>query len=579
MTRPPLARCIVPALLVLIVAGPFTIHHLVNDDPTATLATLGQERLVIMTPHGDQIRQAFAHAFNVWRHRRGEPAVYFDYRTMGGTSDLRKQVFSQFAALVRHQRENDGIGVDLFFGGGPYEHDKLADGITVQRDGAKVSIPLSVPCGIPSAALAAAFPEEWIGGEPLLRRDPATGHPLWIGTALSSFGIVSNHDVLAMLNLPLPKTWADLGDARYAGWVAMADPGHSGSVAATCHTVLQHKGWHRGWEILRRIYANARYFASSASKVPLDVSAGEAAAGMCIDFYGRYQAGAMPDERIAYVDPRRDRTDGAPLETAVTADPISILRGSPSPKLARTFVRWVLSTEAQRLWQRHPGTEGGPRRHALRRVPVRRDLFTTKEMALWTDPANPFLSAKPLPPGMPNFYRLVAPLSHAMAIDIHDDLKAAWRAIHDHRDDNCRRHMLTLFDAMPPNAEDTDQDAGITIPWPPDLSSEVVAAIIADPTNARYAEVIETIGSFAQRLKQRYTTPGSTRNWNDEERLRRDRLAWTRFFRSNYREIVAISSNAATCSSTPSASASKSYPPSKVETIRPSQWRTAAAVK
>lgn len=573
MHRHAFARYIVPAILALVVGTPFFVRQLTGRHRPITTVDDTPLRLIIMTPHGDQIRNAFAHAYNASRRADGAREVHLDFRTMGGTSDLRKQVFSQFTALARRGREDDGIGVDIFFGGGPYEHDKLAHGITMQRNGEDVTFSVSMPIDMTTKALTAVFPEATIGGEPLFRRDRVTGRPLWVGTALSSFGIVANRDLLAMLDLPEPRTWSDLGDPRYANWVAMADPGHSGSVAATCNTVLQRKGWHHGWAILRRVFANARYFSSSATKVPLDVSAGEAAAGMCIDFYGRYQASAMPDQRIVYVDPRESRTDNAPLATAVTADPISVLRGAPSPELAHNFVRWVLSAEAQRLWQRRPGTEGGPVQHALRRIPVRRDLFTAREMAHWIDRSNPFLSAKPLPPGIPSFYRLVAPLSHAIAIDIHNDLRAAWQAIDAHPHDACRHAMLALFDAMP----GAENDHGLTIPWPDDMAPQVVSVVLAHPDDARYDKVIEAIRAFAGRAKQRYTTPGSTHSWNDSAKLRRDRLAWMRFFRANYRRIIDLANNPSTCPATASASASKSYPPSRVETSRPAQWRSAAA--
>src|SRR5260221_447862 len=46
-------------------------------------------------------------------------------------------------------------------------------------------------------------------------------------------------------------------------------------------------GWKRGMSDLLKIAANARYFADSSPLVPIDVSRGEAAAGVAIDFYAR----------------------------------------------------------------------------------------------------------------------------------------------------------------------------------------------------------------------------------------------------------------------------------------------------
>ena len=42
--------------------------------------------------------------------------------------------------------------------------------------------------------------------------------------------------------------------------------------------------------LLMRIGANSRYFTDASTKIAIDVAAGEAAAGMTIDFYGRFQS-------------------------------------------------------------------------------------------------------------------------------------------------------------------------------------------------------------------------------------------------------------------------------------------------
>ena len=80
------------------------------------------------------------------------------------------------------------------------------------------------------------------------------------------------------------------------------------------------------------------------------MAAGEAAAAICIDFYGRYEAqrtrdaaiqaglqGADAKGRIGYVSP--------PGETVIDPDPIGLLNGAPDPELARRFVEFVLSED------------------------------------------------------------------------------------------------------------------------------------------------------------------------------------------------------------------------------------------
>ncbi len=498
-------RLVLLGLLGIILGVPF-----VARPPQEVITRAGVDpTLVIISPHNEQIRFEFSRAFNEHRQQRGQPRVHFDWRSSGGTSDLRKMILADFQARAEDGREDDGIGADLFFGGGDYEHGKIARGITVTTDDQTRHVDIVVPLQIDDAAFEHTFPEPVIGGEPLYDRNRA-----WVGVVLSSFGIVYNRDVLQMLDLPEPKTWSDLTDPRYRSQIALADPAHSGSLAATYNTILRREGWTEGWWLLRRVFANARYFTSSANKVPVDVSAGEAAAGMCIDFYGRYQAGAIGGDRVGYVDPL--------YATAITADPITILRGAPNLELAQEFVRWLLLPETQLLWQTRRGEEFGPVKFELRRLPIRRDLYQQAGMANWTDQVKPFEITKPFPRAMPNYYATVAPIAHAMAIDIHLELQAAWEVLATHSDHPRYDEMVRLFDAMPPT---------LTLNWPqPELATQW-REIIEQPEHPRYAEVAHVLKDFMGTLDKR---------WKDPDQMLRDRLDFTLFFRENYRQLIAL---------------------------------------
>jgi hypothetical protein len=304
--------------------------------------------------------------------------------------------------------------------------------------------------------------------------------------------------------------------------VVLADPSHSGSITATYNTILQRAGWEEGWKILRRCFANARYFTNNSSRVPVDVSTGEAGAGMCIDFYGRYQVGAVTPGRLGYVDPPEGMT-------AITADPISILRGAPSRELANEFVLWLLTPQPQQLWQKQLGTDGGPEKFELRRVPIRSDLYEpdskTAQRDQWVDPLKPYELARPLLPGVPNYFGTVAPITHAIAADVHHELVAAWTAIQEHPDHPRRQEMLRLFDQMPPALE---------VPWPEGHEQayrENWRQYLADPEHPRHEPAAEALDRLVDRV--------ADRSLSREQQLRR-RLEWTEFFVGNYRQIVRI---------------------------------------
>jgi iron(III) transport system substrate-binding protein len=501
-------QIVVVLLLALVLGVPFLLRPHVEGSGAKP-----GDRLIIYSPHNEQIRYEFSRAFNAKRASEGKPPIDFDWRSSGGASDLRKEVSSQFTGLAKKGKEDQGIGADLFFGGGDFEHNQIAAGVTVDGgDGKPRTVQIAEPVGLSPEFLKEVYPESAIAGVPLY-------HPkqLWVGVVLSSFGIIYNNDYLKMINQPVPRTWSDLADPAYSQAVALADPGHSGSIAVTYHTIIQQYGWVEGWASFRRIAANARYFTASASKVPVDVSSGEAAAGMCIDFYGRFQVGAIGEGRLGYIDP--------PKVTAITPDPITILRGAPHLELAREFCAWLLTKEGQRLWVAKTGVPGGPDKYELRRFPVRQDMYTSAEMSLWTDQEKPFEIAAPVLPGTPSYFRMITPISHAMAIDIHEDLRAAWASLSRAKTQNHPKYqeMLALFDSMP---------SDLMISWPTPDCARDWKAILADKKDPRNDALVKALAGFTKKLGDRYR--------QDPEALVSDRLKWTLFFRGNYREVVRL---------------------------------------
>ena len=134
---------------------------------------------------------------------------------------------------------------------------------------------------------------------------------------------------------------------------------------------------------LLKIAANARYFTDSSTIVPMDVSRGDSAAGIAIDFYARVTEESAGSDRMRYFAPM-----GA---TAITPDPVAILAGATGRKLelAEHFVEFLLSPEGQRLWILKPGTPGGPIDRSLRRPPIRHDVYDGDRTG-WADDADPF---------------------------------------------------------------------------------------------------------------------------------------------------------------------------------------------
>ncbi len=337
-----------------------------------------------------------------------------------------------------------GCGIDLFFGGGAFDFERqAAAGLLVARDASGRFGPGALAEEHPEWFSDAVMPQSF-GGEPY--RDAGFR---WVGAVVSAFGICYNRDVLSRLGIEeAPDEWSDLEDPRYLGQIALADPTKSGSTTKAFEMLVQERiqtlarerglpeseavaaGWNDAMRLILRISANSRYFTDSSAKVPRDVAMGDAAAGMCIDFYGRsynelHRDPATGESRIKFVMP-----EGG---TSIGADPIGMLRGAPNPELAHRFIEFVLSPEGQKLWNYRPGAPGGPVRHALRRPPIRRDVYTEANFAHMTDPGfDPYRAAAGFtyhPEWTGSLFTALRFVIRAACMDPHEEQIVAWEAL------------------------------------------------------------------------------------------------------------------------------------------------------
>ncbi len=443
-------RWLLLALPVVLIALPFALRPPPQPEPA--------RQVIVITPHGEAIRTEFSAAFAAWARRELHQEVGIDWRTPGGTGDILRYLDDRFseanaARLGRRSTSfndpkaatgdadrtaflasNDSVGIDVFFGGGefPYRQQAnkgyLVDG-GIQREHPEWFSPSVIP--------------RELSGERMYDQQGR-----YYGACISAFGIAVHHDRLAGLIPPGPiETWRDLAEPRLAGAVVVADPTRSGAIATAFERVLQselaqaaadpdkptaeelERGWNAGWDILRRIAANAAWVSDGASKAVRAVARGDAAAGMCIDFHARAESEwstiSSGATRLSFVVPRAG--------TSLSADPIALLRGSPNRDLGVAFIRFVLSEDGQRLWNYRVGEPGGPQRYALRRLPIRMDLYADQHRQHMSDATvDPFADAArftyrgkltgPL-------YSLIAPLAKGAIFDPRDELQAAWAAI------------------------------------------------------------------------------------------------------------------------------------------------------
>ena len=426
--------------LILVAVGPLLLQR-------AEVVASGDEdvRLVVMSPHNATIRTEFGEAFSkYWEDKTGKK-VFVDWRTPGGASEIRMVLEGDFSRA--DARGDKGIRMDVLFGGGDYDFKALAkkerlEKLTIFDDrkewfGKK---------GI----------KEFFSGERCYGKDRR-----WVGVCMSEFGICYNTDGIKRIGVEAPKTWDDLADPKYYGKIALADPTKSGSVARAFEMLIQQKvnvelvaakrlpgetvndmngrcireGWANGMRLIQKISANARYFTDSASKVPHDVAQGDAVAGMCIDFYGRTYNEKLKkadgSSRLVWISPAGG--------TSTSVDPVGVLRGAPNPKVANGFVEFLLTEKGQMLWNKRPGTKNGPQYSALRRLPIRPDLYTPENIKDFTDAGQLPYQRKD---GLIYDASITGDIIDAMreeirvmCIDTHDELREAWGSLIAHSED------------------------------------------------------------------------------------------------------------------------------------------------
>ena len=257
---------------------------------------MAQDELIIISPHPEGIETEFGKNFEKWYAEQTGRTVKTDWRDVGGTSSNYRFIESEF------KRVPEGIGIDIFFGGGTDNYLRLSNMGWLHA--------YKLP-GTQLEQMRQSFQ-----GIPLYDAEHQ-----WYGAALSSFGIMYNEELRELLQLPKATAWQDLGNLELLGRIGAADPRESGSAHMVYEIILQTLGWEEGFTLLTKLGGNVRGFSAGANAIPTDVVAGQVIYGLAIDFYAYGQIAVVGADKITYVVP----ADGA----VVTADPIAILKGAP----------------------------------------------------------------------------------------------------------------------------------------------------------------------------------------------------------------------------------------------------------
>ncbi len=445
------------------------------------LPTQADDTLVIITPHNESIRLEMDLGFREWYLKKTGRTVAIDWRVPGSTGDIVRYINSMFVNAFRVYWENTlqrkwsskiqegftqlhpgdpegqearnaflhsdiGCGIDLFFGGGVVEHKRESDMGHVVSSGVVESHP-EIFCDY-------CIPLHLSGD---ILWDPKG---TWIGTSLSSFGIMYNTDRISDLKFEKdPTQWVDLISHKLYRQIAMVDPMQSSVVIKCLEMILQqqmkfvrsdilsrtgrneltedelhevlNKGWLNGLKIIQKIMANARYFTDNSVTTVWDVCMGNCSVGIVVDFYGRHQRELTRSrggsDRLRFVLPKGG--------SCISPDPIAMFRGAPHRSVAQAFIEYVVSAEGQERIGFKTGTPHGPQYYALHRTPMRKDFYKEEKQKYMSTPdMNPFSEEDEFP-YQPQWtgtaFGAIRMLSKVLFMDPFTELSKAWKAIID----------------------------------------------------------------------------------------------------------------------------------------------------
>ena len=215
---------------------------------------------------------------------------------------------------------------------------KMASGDIIKRAAAEASNPQAdviwsiggEQLEANSNILAQYIPKEWAKINPVFK----------VGTNWLPYTGIMNVFIINTKLVPAdkaPKSWTDLGDARFAKMISSARADKSGSsYMQLCNVVTIYKD--KGWDIYKSILKNVVVSGSSGA-VPKFVNDGEAMVGITLeDNAYRYVKGGGPVQ-IVY-----------PSDGAVAApDGLALVKGGPNPEAGKAFIDWCLSKPIQEV--------------------------------------------------------------------------------------------------------------------------------------------------------------------------------------------------------------------------------------
>jgi iron(III) transport system substrate-binding protein len=302
-------KLIVFYLILSLMLVPYTVAAKLSQSSQSNL-NIGpqyENTLVLITPSNSLLLQSVQQAFQTYAKDKLGIDVKVEL-IQAGSPECMNRIIAW----------NGAPDADIFFGGDLIYHWKLkAKGLLEPYK--------------PNSPEYDALPTTFMG-MPLKDPDNMWHPKLWWG-----HGFMYNTEVLNKLKLTPPKSWDDLLDPKWKDLIVMCTPSRSSSTYINVFIIIQNRGWDKGLAFWRRLAANVGTFVQRSHDVLDLVSKGEYAVGftygqgVVINRYNGYPVSM-------YMDP-----------TGFIVSGVSLLKGSSHPNIAKAFLDWWYTTDAQQV--------------------------------------------------------------------------------------------------------------------------------------------------------------------------------------------------------------------------------------
>ena len=167
----------------------------------------------------------------------------------------------------------------------------------------------------------------------------------WTGFYTGAIGFVSNVNFLKEHNVKAPTSWSQLLDPAFEDNIAMAYPYTSGTAYTTYATLVQMIGMEKTldwWEEFDK-HSIHQYTKSGTACIAM-VGIGEVAVGIAFS-HDIMAKGINKGYPVVMTFPEEG--------TGYEVGGLSLIKGGPEPELAKQFIDWCYTREAQDLFQKY----------------------------------------------------------------------------------------------------------------------------------------------------------------------------------------------------------------------------------